>query len=117
MRDKGVAVTCALVDHPPVRPAFAYRLDSPDRSIVISGDTKRTGALIKLARGAGVLVHEAMWPAAIERLMTGLYNGEALKKSVLGHHTAAEEVALVATQAEVETLVLSHFVPAEDPEV
>ena len=108
MREKGVAVTCALVDYPPVRPAFAYRLDSPDRSIVISGDTKRSDALIELARRADVLVHEAIWPAAVERLMTGLYNAEALKKSVLGHHTAAE--------AEVKTLVLSHLIPAEDPE-
>lgn len=117
MREKGVAVTCALVDHPPVRPAFAYRLDSPDRSIVISGDTKRSDALIKLARRADVLVHEAIWPAAVERLMTGLYNAEALKKSVIGHHTAAEEVGRVATQADVKSLVLSHLVPAEDPEL
>jgi ribonuclease BN (tRNA processing enzyme) len=117
IREKGVAVTCALVDHPPVTPAFAYRLDAPDRSIVISGDTKRSDALIKLARGADVLVHEAIWPAAVERLMTGLYNAEALKRSVLGHHTAAEEVGRVATQAEVKSLVLSHLIPAEDPEL
>jgi ribonuclease BN (tRNA processing enzyme) len=117
MREKGVVVTCALVDHPPVKPAFAYRLDSPDRSIVISGDTKRSDALIKLARRADVLVHEAIWPAAIERLLTGLYNAEALKRSILGHHTSAEEVGRVAAQAEVKSLVLSHFVPAEDPEL
>jgi ribonuclease BN (tRNA processing enzyme) len=115
VREKGVVVTCALVDHPPVVPAFAYRLDSPDRSIVISGDTKRSDALIKLARRADVLVHEVMWPAAVERLVTGLYNAEALKKSILGHHTSTEEVGRVAAQAEVKSLVLSHFVPAEDP--
>ena len=40
MRDANVKVTAALVDHPPVRPAFAYRFDCPDRSIVISGDTR-----------------------------------------------------------------------------
>ena len=112
-----MVVRCALVDHPPVSPAFAYRLDSPDRSIVISGDTKRSDALIGLARGADVLVHEVMWPTAIDRLLGNVYNAAALKKSILSHHTAAEDVGRVAAQAGVKTLVLSHFVPADDPEL
>jgi len=117
LREEGVVVRCTLVDHPPVTPAFAYRLDSPDRSIVISGDTKRSDALIGLARGADVLVHEVMWPTAIDRLLANAYNAAALKKSILSHHTAAEDVGRVAAQAEVKTLVLSHFVPSEDPEL
>lgn len=39
MSDENLKVTAALVDHPPVIPAFAYRFDALDRSIVISGDT------------------------------------------------------------------------------
>jgi ribonuclease BN (tRNA processing enzyme) len=117
MREEGVVVTCALVDHPPVRPAFAYRLDSPDRSIVISGDTKRSDALIRLAHGADVLVHEVIWPSAVGRMLARVYNAGALEKSILSHHTTAEEVGSVAAQAQVKTLVLSHFVPAEDPEL
>jgi hypothetical protein len=39
LQDENVKVTAALVHHPPVVPAFAYRFDAPDRSIVISGDT------------------------------------------------------------------------------
>ena len=42
MQDSNVTVRCVLVDHPPVKPAFAYRFDSHDRSIVISGDTRRS---------------------------------------------------------------------------
>ena len=68
MQDGNVAVTCALVDHPPVTPAFAFRFDAHDRSIVISGDTRRSEALIRLARGADVLVHEAFYAPAVERL-------------------------------------------------
>src|SRR5260370_757892 len=117
LREEGVVVRCALVDHPPVTPAFAYRLDSPDRSIVISGDTKRSDALIRLARGADVLVHEVIWPTAIDRLLTNSYNASALKKSILSHHTPAEDVGRVAAQAGVGTLVLSHFVPSDDPEL
>lgn len=119
MREENVTVSCALVDHPPVRPAFAYRLDSPHRSIVISGDTKRSDALIKLAQGADVLVHEVMMPMAINRLLSRsrLYNAARLEKSILSHHTAPEEAGRVAAEARVKALVLSHFVPAQDPQI
>ncbi len=117
LRENGVVVTCALVDHPPVTPAFAFRIDSPDRSVVISGDTKPCDALIRLARGADVLVHEVLWPSAVDRLLANAYNAAALKKSILSHHTPAAEVGRVAAEAQVKTLVLSHFVPAEDSEI
>ena len=117
LRENGVVVTCALVDHPPIVPAFAYRLDSPDRSIVISGDTRPCNALIQLAREADVLVHEVLWPSAVDRLLAGRYNAAALKQSILSHHTPAVEAGRVAAEARVKTLVLSHFVPAEDAEI
>ena len=117
MKDENVTVTCALVEHPPITPAFAYRFDSPDRSIVISGDTRRSDALIRLAQGADVLVHEVMFPSAVERLVAPLPNAAALEKSILSHHTPAEDVGRVAQAAGVKTLVLSHFVPAEDPSI
>ena len=113
-KDENVTVTSVLVEHPPVTPAFAYRFDAKDRSIVVSGDTKRSDALIRLARGADVLVHEVLYPSAIDRLVAPLPNATALKKSILSHHTPAEDVGRVADAADVKTLVLSHFVPAED---
>jgi ribonuclease BN (tRNA processing enzyme) len=113
-KDQNVTVTGVLVEHPPVTPAFAYRFDAPDRSIVISGDTKRSDALIRFAQGADVLVHEVMYPSAVDRLVAPLANAAALKKSILSHHTPVEDVGRVADAAGVKTLVLSHFVPAED---
>lgn len=113
-KDENVTVTSVLVEHPPVTPAFAYRFDAKDRSIVVSGDTKRSDALIRLARGADVLVHEVLYPSAIDRLVAPLPNAAALKKSILSHHTPVEDVGRVADAAGVKTLVLSHLVPAED---
>jgi ribonuclease BN (tRNA processing enzyme) len=115
MRDENVSVTAALVHHPPVVPAFAYRFDAADRSIVISGDTTPSDNLIQLAQDAGVLVHEAMYPAALDRLVAGVANATDLKRSILSHHTSAEDAGRVAQAARVKTLVLSHLVPAEDP--
>jgi ribonuclease BN (tRNA processing enzyme) len=117
MQDEHVKVTAAVVDHPPVVPAFGYRFDAADRSIVISGDTRPSDALIALARGADVLVHSAFYPAALDRMVARVPNATALKASISAHQTSAEDAGRVAQAAGVKTLVLSHFVPPDDPEV
>ena len=117
MSDDHIKVTAALVDHLPVVPAFGYRFDGPDRSIVISGDTAPSDNLVKLARGADVLVHSVMYPPAIDRLVARVPNAAMLKESILAHQTSAEGAGRIAQAAGVKTLVLSHFVPADDPEV
>jgi ribonuclease BN (tRNA processing enzyme) len=117
LRDSNVTVTSAIVHHPPMSPAFAYRFDGLDRSIVISGDTTRSEALVTLARGADILVHEALFPAGIDRLVAGVGNASDLKRSIMSHHTSAEDAGRVAQAAGVKTLVLSHLVPAEDPAI
>jgi ribonuclease BN (tRNA processing enzyme) len=117
MRDGNVTVTAAVVHHPPVVPAFAYRFDAADRSIVISGDTTPSDSLVRLARGADVLVHEALYLAGVDRLVAAVPNAADLKRSILSHHTSAEDAGRVAAAAGVKTLVLSHLVPAEDPTI
>ncbi len=117
MRDANLRVSAALVHHPPVVPSLAYRFDGPDRSIVISGDTTPSDNLIELARGADVLVHEALYPSGLDRLVGRVPNAPDLKRSILSHHTTAEDAGRVAQAAGVKTLVLSHLVPADDPAV
>jgi ribonuclease BN (tRNA processing enzyme) len=117
MQDENVKVTSALVRHPPVVPAFGYRFDTRDRSIVISGDTAPSDDLIALARGADILVHDALFAPAIDRLVGGVPTATTLKASILSHHTTAEDAGRVAQAAGVRTLVLSHLLPADDPAV
>jgi ribonuclease BN (tRNA processing enzyme) len=117
MQDDAVKVTCAVVDHPMIKTALAYRFDAADRSIVISGDTSRSANLVRLAQGADVLVHEAMYAAALDRLVARVPNAATLKKHLLASHTAVEDCARVAAEAGVKTLVLSHLVPADDPQI
>jgi ribonuclease BN (tRNA processing enzyme) len=117
MQDGNVKVTAALADHPPVVPAFAYRFDAPDRSIVISGDTVPSDRIIGLARGADVLVHEALWPPAVDRIVATVPNASTLKQHILASHTSAEDCGRVAQAAGVKTLVLSHLIPPDDPQI
>ena len=115
MQDENVKVTAALVEHPPVTPAFAYRFDCADRSIVISGDTRPSAALIELARGADVLVHEVMHLPALDELIATEPNAKTLREHLIASHTTTEQVGRIATEARVKTLVLSHFVPGGYP--
>ena len=117
MQDGSVKVTAAVVHHPPVVPALAYRFDALGRSIVISGDTTPCDALVKLAHDADVLVHSALYVPAVDRLVARVPNATALKQSIIAHQTSAEDAGRVAQAAGVKTLVLSHLVPADDPEV
>ena len=118
VKDAGVTITAVRVHHPPIANAYAYRFDARDRSIVISGDSAMPADnLIALARGADVLVHEVVYPSAVPRLVASLPNAATLTKSILAHHTSPEDVGRVAAAAGVKTLVLSHFVPAEDPTI
>ena len=117
LQEENMRVTSALVKHPPVAPAFGYRFDARDRSIVISGDTAPSDNLIELAKGADVLIHDAYYPAAIDRLVSRVPNASSLKQSIVSHHTSAEDAGRIASAAKVKLLVLSHLVPPDDPEV
>jgi ribonuclease BN (tRNA processing enzyme) len=117
MQDDKVKVTAALVDHPPVVPSFGYRFDTPDRSIVISGDTAPSKNLIALAKGADILVHEVLWEPALDSIVGSVPNATTLKEHLMASHTTAEQCGRVAAEAGVKTLVLSHFVPGGDPAI
>jgi ribonuclease BN (tRNA processing enzyme) len=117
MQDENLKVTAALVHHPPVVPSFGYRFDAADRSIVFSGDTTPSDALIRLAGGADVLVHDSLYEPGVDRLVARVANSPALKRSILSHHTKAEDAGRVAQAAGVKLLVLSHLVPADDPAI
>ena len=118
MHDDNVRVTAAVVHHPPTAPAFAYRFDGEDRSIVISGDTTPSESVVALARNADILVHEALFDAAsVDRLVAHVPNASDLRRSILSHHTTAEEAGRIAAEAQVGTLVLSHLIPSDDPAV
>ena len=120
MQDDNVKVTAAVVNHPPVKPALAYRFDFHDRSIAFSGDTTPVEAVAQLAKGADVLVHEAMYvPAVIDYLHAQIAKGRPVKfDDYLAHmkadHSPVEDVGRIAQEAGVKTLVLSHLTPAID---
>ena len=112
-----VKVSACLVRHPPITQAYAYRFDAKDRSVVISGDTAYAPELAEFAKDADVLVHEVMYLPGIDALIKRLPNAKRLREHLIVAHTLPEEVGRIAAQARVKTLVLSHFVPGDDPSI
>jgi ribonuclease BN (tRNA processing enzyme) len=116
--DENVEVRAILVPHPPTFPSFAYRFDSADGSVVFSGDTTVSPNLIKLARGADILVHEVMDRAWVESRFEPPLDPlqRASVHHLLASHTTIEQVGGVAERAGVGTLVLTHLVPGDNPQ-
>jgi len=117
MTNDDVKVSAYLVRHPPIKQAYAYRFDAKDRSVVISGDTAYVPELAEFAKDADVLVHEVMYLPGIEALLARLPNAKRLREHLMAAHTLPEDVGKIAAQAKVKTLVLSHFVPGDDPSI
>jgi ribonuclease BN (tRNA processing enzyme) len=115
MQNQEVKVSSLRVRHPPITQSYAYRFDASDRSIVISGDTAYAPELAGFAKGADVLIHEAMYLPAIEKLIRQNAGAKRLREHLLASHTSTEDVGRVAAQAGVKTVVLTHLVPGDDP--
>jgi ribonuclease BN (tRNA processing enzyme) len=105
----GVRVTAVPVTHGHAHPALAYRFDTPDGSVVFSGDTTVSDDLIALAQSADILVHQV---ADLRYLEHHGVTGAALERMAM-LHTDVREVGGVAEKANVLELVLNHYIPAE----
>lgn len=110
----GVRVTAVLVHHPPVFPSLAFRIDTPDGSLVISGDTAPCDNLVRLAAGADVLVNEVIDLRHVEARLPRMPQTEAMLNHLAVAHTSTDQVGQIAADAGVGTLVLSHLVPGDD---
>jgi len=82
--------------------AYGYRVEAPDRTIVISGDTTATEAVARACDGCDVLVHEAY----AVRGFSGLPAGHRAYHAAF--HTSTEELARLADAARPGLLVLTH---------
>jgi ribonuclease BN (tRNA processing enzyme) len=101
-RDANVTVTAFPVKHGEVTHAVGYRFQTPDRTIVISGDTSPAQSVIDACNGCDILIHEAYSLATYAKVSPAyqLYRRK--------HHTSSREVAELATRARPKLLVLYH---------
>lgn len=101
-RDANVTVSAFAVPHEEWPQAFGYRFETPDRVIVVSGDTRASDAVVDACAGCDVLVHEVYSDAGFAGRAPEWrrYHAQA--------HTSATELAALATRARPGLLVLTH---------
>jgi ribonuclease Z len=111
----GVRIIAFRVDHAPTE-AVGYRIEYAGRSIAISGDTARSASLTQAARGADLLVHEAISPRLDAIMHDAAMSSDrgnigAIFHDILDYHTSPEDAGRVAQEAQVGALAITHFLP------
>ncbi len=109
-RDGGLKITAIPVHHGSWAHAFGYRIDTPDRSIVISGDCSPSPALLQAAKGCDVLLHEVYSETEPEH---GARGRPDWPKYLRDAHTSTAELAEIAGKAKPKLLILYHQIFGE----
>jgi ribonuclease BN (tRNA processing enzyme) len=116
MRVGAVTVTALPSIHPPLSESWSLSFRSAACHVVFSGDTAHNPALVDFARGADILIHEAMLAEGLEALQRRIGNGDdRLMAHWLRAHTLASDAARTAAEAGVGALALHHLIPSDDP--
>lgn len=102
----GVRVTAFLVNHGEWREAYGYRFDTPGRSIVISGDTRPSEELVRMATGVDILVHEAVLADSTQHPRQ--HSAAEWATYVRQYHTTSLELGELAARARPKLLVVYH---------
>jgi len=111
-----IRISAFRVEHEPVSPAVGYRFDYAGRSLVVSGDTKKSDSLLASARGVDLLVHEALSPVLVgvmhEAAVAAGNPGLAkITADIPDYHTSPLEAAELAEAAGAGHLLFYHVVP------
>ncbi len=102
LKDDRVTVRAFAVPHGSWPHAFAYRFETPDRSVLISGDSGPTDALVAACNGCDVLVHEVYSTAGFAKRPPEWQRYHRV------YHTSSAELAALAARARPGVLVLYH---------
>jgi ribonuclease BN (tRNA processing enzyme) len=100
-QDANVTVAAFSARHGDVPNAFGYRIQTPDRTIVISGDTSPNAALIAACQKCDVLIHEA-YASDVAAPMPNWIDYRSR------HHTSTRELAEIANQTQPTLLIVYH---------
>jgi ribonuclease Z len=104
----GVRVTAIAVEHGAWKNAFAYRIDTANRSIVISGDTRPSEALVKAAAGVDILIHEVYSAAHLKP--EDRPGGKDWPRYCREYHTSDVELGVLAARIRPKLLILDHII-------
>lgn len=100
--DEYVKVEAFKVEHGSWPNAFGFRFTTPDKVIVISGDTRPCDNILEYAQGADILIHEIYSKSGYDK------KNDFWKKYHAMNHTSTFELAEIAKKAEPGLIILYH---------
>lgn len=101
-RDENVTVTAFPVRHGAWAQAFGFRFETPDRVVVVSGDTAPTETVSDACLGCDILIHEVYSQAGFER------RPPVWQEYHANSHTSGPDLGRIAGKARPGILVLTH---------
>ena len=115
--ENGLLIEAFRVDHPDWPHAYGYRVSHRGKVIVVSGDTAVSDGIRTHARGADMLIHEAVKLELMEAIAEGMakYDGAIPPERfarISSVHTDTLSLADLAQKAGVAHLVMTHLIPA-----
>lgn len=102
--ENGIKVTAFLVNHKPVDPAYGYRIDFGERSVVISGDTSYSQSLVDHSTDIDLLVHEIM------SVKDEILEKNPRLQKIQRYHTNPDQLAKVLNTVKPRATVLTHVI-------
>ena len=102
----GVRVTAFLVNHGEWREAYGYRFDTPGRSIVLSGDTRPSEELVRMATGVDMLIHEVQPADSTQH--PGNHTDAEWARYVRQYHTTSVQLGELAARTRPRLLIVYH---------
>lgn len=120
LQEGDLEISAFPVQHDPAHPAVGYKVRYKDRSLVLSGDTRQSETVLAAARGADLLVHEALSAPMVDVIRDGAQaSGRTrmvkLFEDIKDYHASPVEAAETAREAGVRYLLLNHIVPTIPP--
>jgi len=109
LTDGDVTIEAFTVNHGDIKPAYGYKIVTPDKTIVISGDTTYSETLVEKAKGVDVLVHEVISEEGWSKLPEVWQNYHA------SAHTRTGQLAEIANKTRPGVLVLTHILHYSAP--
>jgi ribonuclease Z len=112
----GLVVKAFLVEHPPWKESYGYRIEYKSNIVVVSGDTKYSKRVETQAKGADLLIHEAFSERLIEATAIAsddleIHPDGRTIRHIMKTHTGSRDAAKIARDAGVKQLVLTHIIP------
>jgi ribonuclease Z len=105
-----MSITCHETCHAPVEPTIGYRVESDGKVVALAGDTIPCDGLDSLTKDADVYVQTVIRDDIVKTIPIPRL------QDILDYHSSVEQAGQVAAKNRVKTLMMTHYVPAPQPE-